>query len=290
MFQQIKESPFYQAVVFSVPRVFRVGKGLFSVIVFTQAITALLAPTTALLLGKMALTVKEMLSRSSTDLAPLIPWILIATSISVIAAGCRIARRYCTSCLNDRMTLSMQHEVVRHITSLNLEMIEDRNVLDILERGQQSPGANMLNFTTGFISIASTLLRITTLVGVLFWVSPLWSTLIVLLGIPALIGNRYLSRINFKIRRSKTTARRWSRYYTGSLTNRGMIPTVATLGITDLFLKRFDETMLDINAVRRKFYRLRSKVMLGATLLMAGTLIAALLTVAKDASAGLIHI
>ena len=290
MFRQIKESPFYQAVVFSVPRVFRVGRGQFSVIVLTQVISALLAPTAALLLGKMAITVKEMIAASSSDMTPLLPWILVAAAISVITAGCRIANRYCSSCLGDRMALSMQHEVVSHITSLNLEMIEDRTIQDILERGQQSPGQNMLKFTTGFLGVASTLLRIAGLLGVLFWVSPLWSALIVLLGIPALIGNRTLSRINFNIKRSKTTARRWSRYYTSTLTNRGMIPAVTTLGITDLFLKRFDETMRDINQVKRGFYRLRSFVTLGATLLMVGTLIAALLTVARDASAGLINI
>jgi ATP-binding cassette subfamily B protein len=290
MFQKIKESPFYQAVVFSVPYCFRIGRGLFAVIVTTEIIGALLAPTTALLLGKIAITGKEMIANDSVDITPLIPWILLAAAISAILTVSRIARRYCTSCLSDRMSLTLQRKVVKHINSLNLEMIEDRTIQDVLERGQQSPGLNMLNFTTSFLSVTSTLLRITGLLGILFWVSPLWAILIVLLGIPALIGNRYLSRINFNIRRSNTTARRWSRYYTGSLTSRGMIPTVTTLGITDLFLTRFDETMEEINRIRRKFYRLRSIVTLGATLLMVGTLVAALLTVARDAATGLINI
>jgi len=290
MRSKIKQNPFYQAVVFSVPRVYRVGKGLFSIVVLAQVISALLAPVAVVLLGKMALTVKEMVASSSSDMAPLVPWILIAAAISVITAACRISIRYCSSCLNDRMALTMQKEVVTHITSLNLEMIENREVLDILSRGQQSPGINVLKFTTGFIGIASTLLRIAGLLSVLFFVSPLWSTLIVLLSIPALIGNRVLSRINFNIKRNKTTARRWSGYYTSTLTSRGMIPSVRTLGITQLFLQRFDETMLDINTVKRGFYRLRSFVTLGATLLMAGTLVAALLTVARDTSAGLIDI
>ena len=290
MLQKFKESPFYQAVVFSIPRVFRTGKGLFASIVLADVLSALLAPTTALLLGKIAITGKEMIAAGSMDITPLIPWILLAAGISVVIAGCRIARQYCTSCFSDRMTLTMQQKVVQHINSLNLEMIEDRTILDILERAQQSPGQNMLKFTTSFLGLASTLLRIGGLIGVLFWVSPLWAVLIVLLGIPALVGNRYLSRINFKIRRSNTTARRWSRYYTSALTSRAMIPTVTTLGITDLFLGRFNDTMQAINKTRRRFYRLRSLVTLGATLLMVGTLITALLTVARDASAGLINI
>jgi ATP-binding cassette, subfamily B, bacterial len=290
MFRKFKESPFYQAVLFSVPRVFRVGKGLLALIVIAQVISALLAPTAALLLGKIAVTVKTMMESSSTDMSPLLPWILLAAAISVITAICRISIRYCSCCLSDRMVLAMQHEVVSHIASLNLEMIEDRTTLDIIVRGQQSPGINILKFTTGFIGVTSSLLRIGGLLGVLFWISPLWSTLIVLLSIPALIGNRILSRINFKIKRSKTTAQRWSSYYTSTLTNRGMIPSVATLGITPLFLKRFDDTMRDINAVKRGFYRLRSIVTLAAALLMVGTLITALWTVAMDTSAGLIDI
>lgn len=290
MFRQIKESPFYKAVVFSVPLVFRVGKGQFATIVFTQVLSALLPMAGALLMGKIATTVKGMIDSSSTEVTPLLPWIMLGALISVLLAGCRITNRYCTSCLSDRLALTMQHKVVRHICSLNLELIEDRHVQDVLSRGRQSPGQAVLKFTTGFLGIASSLLRITGLLGVLFWVSPLWASLIILIGIPALAGNRYLSYVNFKLKRSKTTARRWSSYYTNTLTNRRMIPTIATLGIMDLFLKRFDETMRDIYDVRRGFYRLRATIMLGATLLMAGTIIVAVLTVAKQASAGLLDI
>ncbi|MEJ8567755.1 ABC transporter ATP-binding protein [Elongatibacter sediminis] len=287
---KLTTNPFFQTAAFSLPRVFRIGKALIICIVLGQILSALLAPVSALLLGKIATVVKDMLASPTSDLAPLIPWIILAAVITVLLVTSSTTVRYCTNCLRDRLQAVMQHEVVSHISSLNLERIEDRQVQDIIERGQQSPGMNMLQFTTGVFTVTSSLLSIAGLMGVLIWVSPGWATVIMLVSIPALVGNRYLSRINFNIQRKQTTARRWSRYYTSTLTNRSMIPSVTTLGIAPLFLQRFMQTMGEINQVKRGFYRLRAYVTLGATLLVVVTLIGAILTVARETTTGAIEI
>ncbi len=96
--------------------------------------------------------------------------------------------------------------------------------------------------------------------------------------------------INFNLKRNKTMARRWVRYYASTLTNRETIPSTVTLGLVPLFLSRFKETVLDINRVQRNFYRLRSLAMIGIALLMIVVLSIALLAVAKDISRGVLSI
>jgi ATP-binding cassette subfamily B protein len=290
MFRKIKENPFLKTLRFAAQQTLRAGKGLFAVMVCAQILSALLAPLTAVLVGKLAASIKEIIATSSCDFHSLTPWLVGAVIIAVILAASQVLVQYCSLCLGDRLTLQMQHRVTQHIASLNLELIEDRTIQDVLERAQQSPGKYTLTFMTGTLNIIAASIRILGLLGVIFYISPLWAGAIALLCIPALIANRYLSRVNFQLKRSKTMARRWARYYTSTLTNRESIPTTVTLGLSPLFLQRFKETLLDINLVQKKFYRLRAIATMGIVLLMVGILTAALIVVAIDASTGALSI
>jgi ATP-binding cassette subfamily B protein len=290
MLSKIKENPFLKTLLFAARHTFRAGKCHWLTVTTTQIASALIAPLAALLVGKLASTVKEVVSSDTPDLSALFPWMLAAALIGLALAACQVATQYSTLCLGDRLMLRMQHRVTKHIASLNLELIEDRSIQDVLERAQQSPGKFVLTFMTGVLDITSAFIRILGLIGVIFWIAPLWAGLIALLCIPALAGNRYLSYINFNLKRNKTTVRRWSRYYSSTLTSREMIPATITLGIIPLFLKRFKETILDLNRVNRRFYRLRATINMGIALLMIFILIAALFTVAKDVSSGALSI
>lgn len=290
MFIKIKENPFFKTLAFAARHTFRAGKGHWIAMTTSQIASALIAPLSALLIGKLVSSIKEIIAADTTDLTALLPWMLLAALISLMLAACKVTTQYSTLCLGDRLSLRMQHLVTEHITSLNLELIEDRSIQDVLERAQQGPGRNILSFMTGVLNVTSAVIRIVGLVGVLFWIAPLWAGIILLLCIPALAANRYLSRINFNLKRNKTTARRWSRYYSSTLTSRGTIPTTVTLGLIPLFLKRFRETVLDIHQANRRFYRLRSVIHMGIALLMVSILIAALFTVAKDVSAGVLSV
>ena len=290
MFRKIKENPFFKTLRFATQHVFRAGKGHWLAMVISQVSAALIAPLSALLIGKLVSSIKEIMAADTTDLTALLPWMLLAALISLALAACRVITQYSTLCLGDRLSLRMQHLVTEHITSLNLELIEDRSIQDVLERAQQAPGRTILSFMTGVLDVTAAIIRIVGLVGVLFWIAPLWAGIILLLCIPALAANRYLSRINFNLKRNKTTARRWSRYYSGTLTSRATIPTTVTLGLIPLFLQRFRETVLDIHQANRRFYRLRSIIHMGIALLMVSILIAALFTVAKDVSSGVLSV
>ena len=290
MFRKIKENPFLKTLGFATQQTFCAGKGYAISLIAAQVIAALLAPLTAILAGKLASSLKEVLSSASPDINSLFPWMAAAVAIAFAVAICGVVVQYSTLCLGDRLTLSMQHRVVKHITSLNLELIEDRRIQDVLERAQQSPGKFTLTFVTSVLNILAAFIRIIGLLGVIFYISPIWAGVIALLCIPALIANRKLSFINFNLKRSKTMARRWARYYASTLTNRETIPSTITLGLIPLFLHRFKETVRDINQVRKGFYRLRAFAMIGMVLLIIVVLTTALIIVAKDASTGAISI
>jgi len=290
MFSKIKENPFLKTLIFATRHTFSAGKGHWLALVVSQVTAALIAPLMAVLAGKLVSSIKEVVATTEPDLSILAPWMFVAIFIALTLAACQVTTQYSTLCLGDRLTLQMQHRVVEHITSLNLELIEDRRIQDVLERAQQSPGKFTLTFMTGVLNIIASAIRIVGLLGVIFYISPLWAGVIALLCIPALVANRTLSHINFNLKRSKTIARRWMRYYASTLTNRETIPSTVTLGLIPLFLHRFKETVLDINQVRKKFYRLRALVTLGMVLIIIGVLTTALIIVAKDVVAGTVSI
>ena len=209
----------------------------------------------------------------SRDMSLILPWVFVAILVIISLAICKIVNQYSSQCLADCLSLRMRHQVTEHITSLNLELIEDRYIQDILERAQDKPGEKLLTFLTGALNVSSAFIRIAGLVGVVFWIAPLWAGVIALLCIPLLASNRYLSHINFNLRRNKTIARRWSKYYSDTLTNRDNIPTTVTLGLIPLFLSLFKEQIRKINLANQRFYRLQALMNLGITTMMIAVLI-----------------
>jgi ATP-binding cassette subfamily B protein len=286
---RLKELPALQSLFFAMPHLWRADRTATLTIITTKLLSALLTPLSVLLLGKVVLTTKELLTADTPTLLPLLPWVCCGALLGALTMLAHTAENYYSRCLSDRIALQTQMTVVRHIASLNLEQIEDRRIQDIIERAQQSPGLTLLNYSLGTLNLITVLVRIIALIGILFWSSPLGALLIVLLGIPTLIANRKLSKINFKIKKNKTTARRWTRYYTRMLTARGILPTVISLGLTDLFLDRFRQTTEDINLDRQRFYRLRVLISLCLTLLSSMALAAAVFLFLHDTSIGAIH-
>ncbi len=287
---KIKGNPFRKTLGFAAQQALLAAKGCWLTLLGAQLLSALITPLSILLIGKLAASIKTVSASNPPDLSPLTPWIAIAALVSLALLICRLTIQHCSFSLRDRLSLWVQHRVIEHIASLDLELIEDPKIQDVLERAQAAPGITLSKYLIGMLDVISALLRMVLLIGVLFSIAPLWAGIIALLCVPALIGNRYLSYIHFQIRRNKTAARRWSRYYSATLTNRETIPSTVTLGIIPLFLQRFRETVLDINQANLAFYRQRTRVALLAGLLLIGTLTAALFLVADQVLTGALSV
>jgi len=278
----LKERSFFKTLVFAARHTYLAGKPHCIAMSSSQIISAAIAPLSVLIVGKLADVFTKVVQDPSGNLSSLIPWLIIAVLISLSMAVCRIIKQYSSTILRDRLSLRMQHLVVEHISSLNLQLIEDRSIQNILSRAQSNPGPLMLQFLNGVLNVGSACIRIVGMIGLIFWIAPVWACVIVLLCIPALLANRWLSHVHFNIRRNKTTAKRWSGYYSRTLTNRTTIPTAMTLNLLPLFLRRFKEKIVEINLANRRFYRLRAGLHLVTSLVTIGVLVGAIFAVIKD--------
>ena len=286
----IQNNPFFKTLDFAFQHTFSAEKTLCVALVTSQFVSAIITPIGILVVGKLAELFKEAVDASDQNPSLLIPWVFVAICLFALLAACRIANEYYSLCLKDCLSLRMRQVALQHAASLNLELMEDPNIQSILQRAQDNPGKLLLKFFTGALSVISSVIRIGGLIGVIFWSAPIWACVIALLLIPTLAANRYLSHINFNLKRNKTTARRWSLYYSNTLTDRDAIPTTLTLDLIPLFMKRFAEKILEINRTMRQFYKLRAGINLILALFVIGLLIGAMFTVGKEATSGSLNI
>jgi len=287
----INKAPFFlKTLKFTARHTFLAGKKHSVVMVISQITSALITPLSVLIIAKLATMFIEVMDDPSTELAILFPWMSVAILISALLAVARISAQYSNSCLSDLLSLRMQYLVTEHITSLNLESIEDRNTQNILERARSSPGISLLDFFNGVVGVTTAFIRIAGLVGVIYWVAPVWAGIIVLVCIPVLAGHRLLSYINFNLKRNKTITRRWNSYYSDVLTNRESIPTTITMGLIPLFLSRFREKSIEINQANQRLYRLQAWMELGIATLIICILIGVLISVTNDVISGALSV
>ncbi len=268
------------------PKVWAAGRHHCAVIALALVLAAGTAPLSAIVLGQLVGRIKDLVTAPEAPGATLVPLILLAGLLVMVDLVCSVAAKYSRFRLRDDLQKNMRQEVFSHVGAIGLAQIEDTEVQDVVNRAGEKPGLSMINFVDGLLRAGSMCLRIGGLLGVMFWVSPFWSTVLLCLGVPFIVSKRYLAKAQFVLQRSKTKRRRFVQYYSSCLTNRESYPTVRMLELAPLLLQRFRDGMDDINRANRKFYRMQAAAVLGAGILSVVVLLTAIYFIAGDVAAG----
>jgi len=239
------------------PRVWSAGRAFALAMASTGIVSAILAPVSVVILGMLVAGIKNIIEGKADG--PTDPGLLMLLAVfcAFVVVLSNSVLRYCRLRLGDEMSWRVQGEVLQHAASLDLGTLEDKRTQDILERANQEPGKNALKFADGLLKVCSSAVQVFGLAGVLFWIEPLWSSVLLLLGLPFLLSKSYLSLVNYQIKRNKTTSRRWSRYYANRLTQRDSAPTTRLLGLGPLMLDRHRRTMRGILRANQRFFALQ---------------------------------
>ncbi len=275
---------------FSIAQTYKVGKWFGLIIFCTQILEALVAPLAVLLVGKLASSMKDSITSQAAIFTDSSLWLFLGGFMSILFVLCKIIGQYAAMSLGDRLSLHMQYKIIEHTGQLDLEQIEDQNIQNIIERASQNPGRNMLLFFTGALNVGSSLIAILGLLGVFFWITPAWATIIALFCLPVLAGNRYLSVINFNLKRNKTTARRWAKYFTQQVSNRLLVPTTKTMRLNHYLLDKFTEQTENIHKANCSFYKKQGLVNLVTILLLIFILLISMIYLTQDMQTGILDV
>ena len=285
-----KSKSFFEAFKFSKSIVFGTSKKYLTIFFTSQLIVALLTPVLIVLAGKLVNIVKEALNSDLFSSEVLIPWLGIAVLASLLGMICRLLSQYSSSRLRNLLSLEIESKVFSHITSLSLSQIENHEIQNIISRAQTLPGKTVFNFLTNFLVIFKELVKVIGLLSVIFWIAPKWALVFTLCFIPFIVLNRKLAELNFTIKRNNTLAKRWSQYYFTVLSGRDFMPLTKTLGLENIFLKRFSEKLDKVYEANRSFYRKRLFTYFTASFLVFPVMALVLYFVSIDIADGRLNI
>jgi len=270
------------------PRAWCAGRKFCLAMASAGILAAVLTPVPIVIVGVLVDTIKEAIDAKTLDPTGLSLWILLAGTATLVVVLCNAVTRYSRLRLGDELTWRMQREILQQAARLDLATLEDRTTQDVLERANQEPGKKIQRFADGLLRVVSSGVEVVGLAGVLLWIEPFWSSVLLFLALPLILSQSYLSLVQFHIRRNKTTSRRWSRYYGRRLTQRDSVPSLKLLGLAPLLLERHRDTMREIVSANQRFYRLQMVANAGSMCVSIAVLIIAVVLLSRRAVMGVI--
>ena len=217
-------------------------------------LAAVLTPVPIAIVGVLVDSVKQAIDAQALGPTRLALWILVAGTATLVLVLCNAVARYSRLRLGDELSCRMQREVLQHAARLDLATLEERATQDILQRANQEPGKKIQRFADGLLTVVSRAIEVVGLAGLLLWIEPFWSSVLLLLGLPFILSRSYLSLLQFHIQRNNTTLRRWSMYYARQLTQRDFVPSTKLLRVAPVLLRRHGDTVREIVAANRRLY------------------------------------
>jgi ATP-binding cassette subfamily B protein len=252
----------------------------------TAILAALLAPVSVVILGVLVSQFEQSGEAADSDWWAIMPWLLLAGVAAAVTAVANGIQRYCKSRLTDELGLYGHTQVLEAAAGLDLKTLEDRRTQNKLERANAAAGRNLLQFAEGLLKVVTSCLQVISLLGVLLWIEPFWTMVLLVLSAPAVLANSYLSSIKYELRRNKTTSRRWSRYYGKQFTQRELVASTKLLRLEQFLLGRHDDVMRDIVQANQRFFRLQAIVNALSTVFTIVMLLTAAFAVGRQVAAG----
>jgi ATP-binding cassette subfamily B protein len=277
-----------ETIRYAFPKAWSAGRSFCLAMALAGILAAAVTPIPIVIVGILVDTVKESIGSGTFDLRGLTLWVLVAGVATLLVVVSNSVTRYAKLRLGDELTWRMQREVLQHAARLDLGTLEDKETQDVLERANQEPGKAIQKFADGLLQVVSSAVQVVGLAGVLLWIAPFWSSVLLILGLPFILSKSYLSLVQFHIKRNKTTSRRWARYYAKQVIQRDCVPSTKLLGLAPLLLQRHRDTMRGIFTANQRFYRLQATANAVSMSVSIAVLMIAVVLLSRQAILGVI--
>jgi len=232
-----------------------VSRSLTSGLLALTLITAVTTGALPLLIGKLADTARKGIGGNSVDWEKGALWLGLTGSFMLLSHAAAVLGTYCQQRLSDELRLSVSTKSFEHAVNMDLSFFEQQETQDIFSRATQHQGGEFLSFVLDVVSCLETSLQIVTLLGVMIWIDLPTTAVLALLGVPLVLFRWHISKIRYETQRSKTTKRRWIRYYFSKLANRETYPAVRLMFLGPLMIEKFRDTFRELMEVDRAIYR-----------------------------------
>ncbi|HEX3428350.1 MAG TPA: ABC transporter ATP-binding protein [Candidatus Limnocylindrales bacterium] len=235
-------------LVWEASRILTIGLAIATVLAgVVPAITAYIAK---LLIDAV---VRAITVRANPALSPTVtvgPLTLDAVGTVVILAGAQFAiyalssflstlRNVCQQLLQERVTNTIQLQIMDHAAKLDLAFFEDSASYDLLRRAQQGASSRPLFMVSGVFGLIQTAIAFLSMITLLLFLSPFLALVAVIAPIPAFIADTRYGWRGYSFARWASPLRRRMDYLTTLVTTDTYAKEVKLFGLGPYFIDRF---------------------------------------------------
>ena len=148
-------------------------------------------------------------------------------------------RNVCQQLLQERVTNTIQLEIMDHAARLDLSFFEDSTSYDLLRRAQQGASSRPLFMVSGVFGLIQTAIALVSMVIGLFFLSPLLALVALIAPIPAFVADTRYGWRGYSFARWASPLRRRMDYLTTLVTTDTYAKEVKLFGLGPYFIDRF---------------------------------------------------
>ena len=148
-------------------------------------------------------------------------------------------RNVCQQLLQERVTNTIQLEVMDHAARLDLAFFEDSTSYDLLRRAQQGASSRPLFMVSGVFGLIQTAIAFVSMIALLIALSPLLALVALVAPIPAFIADTRYGWRGYSFARWASPLRRRMDYLTTLVTTDTYAKEVKLFGLGPYFIDRF---------------------------------------------------
>ncbi|MEA2549337.1 MAG: ATP-binding cassette, subfamily bacterial [Chloroflexota bacterium] len=148
-------------------------------------------------------------------------------------------RNVCQQLLQERVTNTIQLEIMDHAAKLDLSFFEDSTSYDLLRRAQQGASSRPLFMVSGVFGLIQTAIALASMIVALLFLSPLLALVALVAPIPAFVADTRYGWRGYSFARWASPLRRRMDYLTTLVTTDTYAKEVKLFGLGPYFIDRF---------------------------------------------------
>jgi ATP-binding cassette subfamily B protein len=248
----------FRALVGTLPRVLGLVWAASPILTIGLAIATILAgivPAVMAYVAKLLIdaVVRAIAANAAGVAAPasaIGPWSLDPTGVIVVLAGAQFLiyasssflgtlRNVSQQLLQERVTNTIQLQVMAHAAQLDLAFFEDSASYDLLRRAQQGASTRPLFMVSGVFGLIQTAIAFISMIALLIALSPILAIVALISPVPAFIADTRYGWRGYNFARWASPIRRRMDYLTTLVTTDTYAKEVKLFGLGPYFINRF---------------------------------------------------
>lgn len=235
-------------LVWSASRILTIGLAIATVL--AGLVPAATAYISKLLIDAVVAAIAAREAAAVADPVVLGPLALDPTGVVIVLVGVQFLvfaltaflgtlRNVCQQLLQERVTMTIQLQVMAHAARLDLAFFEDSTSYDLLRRAQQGAASRPLSLVSSVFGLFQIAIAFLSMIALLIALSPILAIVALVAPIPAFIADTRYGWRGYSFARWASPLRRRMDYLTTLVTTDTYAKEIKLFGLGSYFIERF---------------------------------------------------